>query len=247
MNRKYLIDVLHDTLSLAHDVEWLSSVADYTDYFHLPMEGNATIEFTEEKTQDAAIRHSGWKNVVIHNFASGHSPGGGVRNGSPAQEEDICRCSNLLPSLDAWPEFYEDNKAYLDGNECLDKMIYSTVKLVKDGSYKKLNCPVGAGVITYMAPAIRRGITHERAAVLIRNRLRHVIHRANAVNAEVLITGAWGCGAYGNDPNTVAQIYYDVLTEGTGKIKKIVFAVYGDPTNQKVFRNLAEKLQTKGA
>lgn len=39
--------------------------------------------------------------IAAHNFASATNPGGGVRKGSRAQEEAICRCSTLLPILES--------------------------------------------------------------------------------------------------------------------------------------------------
>lgn len=246
VKNQYEVDVLKHTLSFSHKYKWKAEVVDYTDYDHQPMPGKAEFIFTEEKAQDAIHQFADCKGVVIHNFSSGHSPGGGVRKGSKAQEEDLCRSSNLLLGLESFPEYYQDNKNYLDGNECYDKMIYSEVVFFKDGKYNLIKNPMNVGVITYMAPCIRRGVTHERGAAIIERRLRHIIHCANAVEAEVLVTGAWGCGAYGNNPETVADIYYNILSEGTGAIKKVVFAVYGDPTNQKVFRALTERLQAKG-
>ncbi len=39
------------------------------------------------------------KKVCVLNFASATNPGGGVVNGSSAQEECICRCTTLYPCL----------------------------------------------------------------------------------------------------------------------------------------------------
>ena len=47
------------------------------------------------------------KKCLVLNFANPYHPGGGVRRGAKAQEEDLCRCSTLLPSLEL-----EEARAY---------------------------------------------------------------------------------------------------------------------------------------
>ena len=41
------------------------------------------------------------KHVLLLNMASSKAPGGGVRGGAGAQEEDLCRRTDLLPYLEA--------------------------------------------------------------------------------------------------------------------------------------------------
>lgn len=54
---------------------------------------------------------SAYKNTktAVHNFASATNPGGGVKRGSNAQEECLCRCSGLYVCLSTqtmWDGFY---------------------------------------------------------------------------------------------------------------------------------------------
>ena len=84
------------------------------------------ISVTQESTLDAARRlyfaqtrevPSGFgarlpKHIAILNFANGVNPGGGVVYGADAQEESLCRATNLYPCLtkpDVFGEFYDFN------------------------------------------------------------------------------------------------------------------------------------------
>ena len=83
----------------------------------------STVNFTEQpKADKAKVVVSGkrsleaaeeyakqGKKVCVLNFASATNPGGGVVNGSSAQEECICRCTTLYPCLNTqeiWNKFY---------------------------------------------------------------------------------------------------------------------------------------------
>ena len=53
------------------------------------------------------------KEILVLNFANPVHPGGGVRNGAKAQEEDLCRTSTLLCSLESpeAEEYYKYNRS----------------------------------------------------------------------------------------------------------------------------------------
>ena len=59
------------------------------------------VKVTRSRSFEAAMRilkeHPEWR-VGVLNFASATNAGGGVKEGSGAREEGLCRCSILLPS-----------------------------------------------------------------------------------------------------------------------------------------------------
>ena len=64
---------------------------------------------------------------------------------------------------------------------------------------------------------------------------RLILESAAANGAEVLILGAFGCGAFKNDPAVVAQAYANILPEYLHFLRTIEFAVYCLPRSTQNF------------
>ena len=83
---------------------------------------------------------------------------------------------------------------------------------------------------TYMNNAELFGY-HVRRAI-------HMLTCAAAKGADILVLGAFGCGAFQNDPEVVARAYKTAITEFPKVFDRIEFAVYcplGNNTNYDVF------------
>ena len=124
----------------------------------------------------------------------------------------------------------------------------------KDDDYNPLAEPFRVDVITCAAPnmnevpttiynpdngEVRAGITDDELLKLHERRGRKILSVAAANGAEVLILGAFGCGAFSNDPQIVAQAYRNILPEYLNYFRLIEFAVYcrpGDDSNCQAFR-----------
>ena len=57
----------------------------------------------ERQQWHTIIKGKGKDEILVLNFANPVNPGGGVRRGARAQEEDLCRRSTLLTSLESIP------------------------------------------------------------------------------------------------------------------------------------------------
>jgi uncharacterized protein (TIGR02452 family) len=245
-----MADLLDKTLQLTQDNWGTVTMLDFSGVTGEPaMPGSPVIEVTGEAVQDAALRFRG-RRVAVLNFASGVSPGGGVRYGAKAQEEALCLCSGLLHGLEEWLPYYEKNRESDAPQECYDHMLWSEdVPLVRDGRFKMVDA-MRINVITYPAPNMHRRVyagagqfsskplSVDWAQGVFDRRCQHVVRHAARVGTEVLILGAWGCGEYANDPGMVARKFKAAIETQSGGIERIVFAIYGVPANRAAFERV---------
>ena len=67
--------------------------------------------------------------------------------------------------------------------------------------------------------------------------------RAAAERCQALVLGAWGCGAFGNDPVKVSALFYKALYEERLAFffKEIVFAVLDHSDDQRNYNAFASR------
>ena len=160
----------------------------------------------------------GKKDVVALNLASPVNPGGGVRKGSRAQEEDLCRKSTLLMSLESLgaSDYYDYNRSLNTFNGS-DAMVYSPyVEVIKDSRGSKMRNTFTCSIITCAAPKVNRGyngLSKAQYIELFRNRIFGMLDVLAYLGHRNIVLGAWGCGAYGNDAKIVSNVFYEVLND----------------------------------
>jgi len=193
-----------------------------------------TIKVNNLSTFEAArkLAEEGYKNITCLNFASATTPGGGYVKGSRAQEEDLCRCSTLYPTLNENMSLYQHNrrKRYPIYS---DHMIFSpNVTVFRDGRYNLLSLPFTVNVITSAAVNMRVARAHnvsaEDVATAMYKRIKKVLLLGLHHGSDAIVLGAFGCGVFENDPSTIADIFRRLLMEDEqirGKYKNVTFAV----------------------
>lgn len=222
---------------------------------------------TKNKTLEAAIKlHKKYKTkqIAVLNFASATTPGGGVTKGSSAQEESLCRCSTLYHCLNwtkSWNLFYNPHKQNLSAlhNNDIIYNHYVTICKSDDGNYIRLPEKdfVTIDVITCAAPNLREkpsnqynsygkeieavNISDDELYNIHLDRARCILNSALLEGAEILVLGAFGCGAFRNNPYIVAKAYKEALKDYADKFIEIEFAVYCksyEDENYKAFKQV---------
>ncbi len=189
-----------------------------------------------EKRKDPAYQdENGEGKILLLNMASAVRPGGGVRDGMGGQEEALCRNSTLLMSLES-----EAAKPFYDYNNNLhthlgsDGVILSpNVVVFRDDKGDLLPAPFTISVITCAAPNVRfgtEGKSEDEYKDMLYQRIERLLTCAASLGYENLILGAFGCGAFRNDPALVSDDFRKVLDGPVGKaIAHADFAVLCSP------------------
>lgn len=179
-------------------------------------------------------RHLG--KVAVLNFANPVNPGGGVQLGAMAQEECLCRSSNLYACLsvsNVCKDYYVYHRE-LNNSFYSDRLIYTkNVTVFKDDNDVPKMLPkeewFNVDVITCAAPYLTKlKYTNSTALLsLFKKRIKNIFEAARDNKVDVIILGAFGCGAFKNPPLIVAEAFRQVICEQNyiNAFKLIVFAI----------------------
>jgi len=232
VNISFGIDFAIDNTKLYPDDEEIAM----SEFLPENLTRTPTIEVVNETTAQAAARllsDGKTDDLVALNFASAKNPGGGFTSGAIAQEEDLCRASTLYPCLKSKPQFYNKN-ILCDNCFYTDNIIYSpNVVFFRDQFNSLLENAFVLSIITSPAPCLRnleKTDNKDFQDVLyttIYNRAKKILQVAASQGHKIIILGAWGTGAFGNDPEMVASIFKEALKE-MPYFKHVCFAVYDE-------------------
>ncbi len=203
----------------------------------------------------AAAAHYKGNRTCVHNFANAKHPGGGVAKGATAQEESLCRCSTLYCSLstnEMYERFYgphrQEKNIIYNGDIIYTPGVY--VFRTDDGEMNVMNEDewYSVNVITCAAPNLSNpgeyfisGMkspkwgkpSDEDLFAIHERRLAGIMKAACDRENEVIILGAFGCGAFANNPEIVAEASMNVVDRYLYSFKTIEFAVYCSPRDRR--------------
>jgi uncharacterized protein (TIGR02452 family) len=163
---------------------------------------------SNEDCIDAACRLAGvYGNCGILNMSSARRAGGGVWRGARAQEEELCRRSNLYVALMCSRDQYP-----LHGKVLVHKDVVFFKKGAPD--YARVKRENQRKLTVFTSPAVK--------ATWPCNHLEEMRRRINTLVAEVektgvvaMVFGAWGCGSFGLNPQVVANLFKERLLQSS--------------------------------
>lgn len=183
------------------------------------------------------------EDCLVLNMASPWSAGGGVENGSRAQEEELCRRSTLSYGLfrysDKKYKYYEDLEKpekyhypipKFGAIYCPDVEVFKSVL-----SYNPIDTPFTCSVVSVAAiknPILDKetGELSQEDAQIMSGKIRTILRVGVKYSKSKLVLGALGCGAYHNPASNVARLFKSVLEEPefTGCFSDVCFAIIED-------------------
>lgn len=206
--KQELIEVYRDTVDYCNKKHFETQPSIYHLYREHELQpiakfgGTGTqIRIENMDTLDMAMMLGG-ENCLVMNMACDTYPGGGVRKGSMAQEEELFRRTNYYKVL--------NRKFYPITNEAV---IYSPlVYIVKNRKYEIIKeFPISCiAVAAPRKPQVFNGTYAEIEDLLsMQTKIDLVFRTAIYYKKTRIVLGALGCGAYGNPPDVVASIFVD--------------------------------------
>ena len=213
-------------------------------------EKEAKIIVSKKRSFEAASAYKG-KHISVLNFASATNPGGGVTKGASAQEECLCRISTLYKCISAseiTEAFHKKHRYalktgemdFLYNDDCIQTC---DVTIFKSDSKNPVLLPekewFDVNVISCAAPNLRcmsqhnkhwkKNVTDQELLDIYKKRINRVLDIASCAKSDVIILGAFGCGAFANSPELVAKAMHVAIDEHKYDFATIELAIYCSP------------------
>ncbi|KAK0194581.1 hypothetical protein F5146DRAFT_1036578 [Armillaria mellea] len=160
--------------------------------------------------------------VGILSMASELRPGGGFLSGANSQEETLCMRTTLYPSLSE--SFYRlpELGCVYTPDVCVfrrDTDAYGgySMNTTRPGEWWFVDVISAAAVRGPEIDDNTGGYAYDADRDLMREKIKVVLCAAAAQNCRRLVLGAFGCGAFGNPPREVAQLFHRVLLGRPGR------------------------------
>jgi len=190
-----------------------------------PKFNKTIINVINEDTINAALKlKQKGLNPLLLNMSDWFIPGGLVELGYGTQEENIFRRSNYFLTLtQKFYPLYNIETIYSPNVAIFRKDEFTGYEFMK----RRQNISIIA------SPAINgpktdyniTNYTDKHQIKQTKDKIKMMFKIAYQNNHDSLVLSAWGCGAFKNPPQAMAQLFKEVIEEYNGCFKEIVFSI----------------------
>ncbi|WP_320128410.1 TIGR02452 family protein [uncultured Sphaerochaeta sp.] len=214
--------------------------------------GNFMTNISVEDRDCLLVASTLGNNPLVLNMADNTHPGGGVEQGSGAQEESLFRSSNYFLSMYQFDESFaqkyniQKSKSHYPLDNSFGSVYSPKVTIFRgpeEDGYPLLDTPFTVSFLavsairqpTILADAKKNWKLDTPSIELTKTKIRTIFKGAMANHQETLVLSAFGCGAFCNPPEHMAALFHEVLREKTflHAFKSIVFAIKDDHNSHK--------------
>lgn len=204
--------------------------------------------FTDKDSIDHVLSKNYGNGTLLVNFANPYTPGGGYEDGYDAQEEDICRKTNLYSFLkDARSkDYYKSNRSYREAKKNtigIDNCLLTTnVTIFRGEGYELLDETKPISILTIAAPRLAKFTNHktmlenENYIKALQSRIDTIFATAWFYGYENIILGAFGCGVFNNDPDLVSGYMMKNIVDNINYFENVDFAIKGNERILDIFK-----------
>lgn len=173
------------------------------------------------------LDHDATSKPLVLDFASDSNPGGGWRGKQQGtQEEELCRNSSLGLSLE---HVHAHVVEYMPRLGCV---YVPDCVVVRNHLGENLANPFWVSVV---AGALRPDDVDDTS--FVQRKIQGLLQIARAYQHTELVLGAWGCGAFGNDPETLARAFATEIQHFRGRVVFALCTATAFKAFQKVFQS----------
>ncbi len=234
----------------------VASFSEFADHYDLPplsQEEKQNIPSISVKAEDcleAAEKLAGElkEEVCVLNMANQFTPGGGFRDGAGAQEEDLYRRTNLVFSLPVLYPPKNQKNMEAGGFGEFNGWYSKDITVIRDGlgdNYRFLNPKAHFKINVISSAAYNLKYSSKYLQKMKKNspqwknyvrdtakKIEQQLRIAIANGQKNLILSAFGCGAFENEPEIIADIYKSMLKKYGPYFNHITFAIVPNPGQQ---------------
>ena len=230
MGMKNYLQIRSENDSIFSNGEWdMKSryIADFTPVAMTRETPFVLSESVQKLTTIGCVLQNRGKRVLALNFANALFAGGAYTMGGNAQEESLCRASLLYYTIREQKEFYSDNRKrasalYTDG-----MILSENVSIIRDDSGALLNERMTADFVT--CPAVNRNEllpwNRKNANGVMERRIEKIVSFMQSQSPDVMVLGAFGCGAFGNKREIILPFFEQAINKFTDGKAEIIFAI----------------------